>query len=53
MEEIILRLQQHLGKTGRSSSIAVDREDILLRAGNATARVRQEIVLGRFCDKAN
>ena len=47
-----MRLQQHLSETGRPSSIAVDREDILRRASNATARVSQKIVLGRFADEA-
>jgi hypothetical protein len=53
VQEITLRLQQHLGKTSRSSSIAVDREDILRRASNATAGIRQKIVLGRFADEAH
>ena len=48
-----MRLQQHLCKTGCSGSIAVDREDILRSASNATARVRQKIVLGRFADEAH
>jgi hypothetical protein len=40
VQEIALRLQQHLSKTSRSSSIAVDRKDILRRSSNATARIR-------------
>src|ERR1700722_7380893 len=32
-----LGLQQHLRNTGRAGGITVDREDVLRRAGNATA----------------